>query len=151
VLIHPVDRKSTFPNLYSKICIDQMCGWLINELIHLLLERVSLRSSGHNYLADQEKFCLSWNLTFSLTYSQEPTLGPVLSHLISVNILISFFFNKHFIILQSCFCYWIITFLLYICGLLYPSQVGFILVKSGHSLVCLYFYTELEYKLEWCF
>jgi len=76
-----------------------MCGWLINELIHLLREIVSLRSSGHNYLANQEKFCLSWNLTFSLTYSQEPTLGPVLSHLISVHILT--FFSLISILLSS--------------------------------------------------
>jgi len=145
-------QKSTFPNLYSKICIDQMCGWVLNELIHLLHGIVSLRSSGHIYLADQEKFCLSWNLTFSVTYSQEPTLGPIQSHLISMHTLTSCSFNKYFIIfLWSCLCYWIITYLLSIHGLLYHLQVGFILVKSGHSLVCLYLYTELEYKLDWCF
>jgi len=68
-----------------------MCGLLINELIHLLHGIVSLRSSGHSYWADQEKFCLSWNQTFSVTYPQGPILGPILSHLISVHTLKSFF------------------------------------------------------------
>jgi len=85
-----------------------------------------------------------------LTCSQEPTLDPIQSHLISMHTLMACSCNKYFIIfLHSCLCYWIITYLLLIHGLLYHLQVGFILVKSGHSLVCLYFYTEMEYKLEW--